>query len=204
MKKMLALMVCLGLLGIAGSAAAYAPAITFEDLYPEKEAIAITIPDGYMGFSWANALCITKNYYSSQTGGLLHNYEVGTLGNVSMYAPEVSETAFLSFSIKSGSFDFNNAYITSAWESSANVTVTGWRSGSLIYSRDIITYNDKPYAFDFGWSDIDTVQVWSGNHIAIDNINSINAVPLPGAVLLLGTGLLCLAHYRRRKLTRRS
>jgi hypothetical protein len=189
MKKMLALMVCLGLLGIAGSGAAYATVITFEELYTGREAVAIPIPDGYMGFSW-DALCLTKYVFRGILGAGT-GYENGTIGNVSMYNPGAEP---VSFSVAIGSFDFRSAYITSAWSASANVTVEGWLGGAKIYSSDITTYNDRAYAFDFGWSNIDTVKFLSGNIIVVDNITT---VPLPGAIVLLGSGLLPLLGWRR-------
>ena len=59
MKKMLALMVCLSLLGIAWSAAAYARVITFEDLYPGNET-AGDIPSGYEGLTWGGSYWVTE------------------------------------------------------------------------------------------------------------------------------------------------
>ena len=49
-------------------------------------------------------------------------------------------------------------------------------------------------------------QAWGNSQVTISNlsISEVSAVPLPGAVFLFGSGLLRLAHYRRRKLASHS
>lgn len=192
MKKMLALIMCLSLLGIAGSAAAYAPVFTFEDLDPgpgvETDGV---IPAGYHGFTWnADSYWITK-YFESDTG-----YEYGTFGHVSLYTAYARPVSFSS----STPFDFNSAYITTAWVNSETVTVEGWLAGSKIHTSIITTHNDQAYWFSFNWTGVDMVRIIPANnnmgHIAIDNING-GAVPLPGTVALLGSGLLSLLGWRR-------
>jgi hypothetical protein len=186
MKKLIVLACCLSILAGAGMAAAgFAPVFTFEDLDPGYEASDIPIPSPYHGFTFsASALGITK-YELPGTG-----YEYGTIGRVSMY------TAYANpISILDGLWDFNNAYITAAWDATETVTVEGWLSGVKKYTQDIVTHNDKAYGFSFNFKDIDTVVFTPhGNQLAIDNIN---AIPVPPTVWLLGSGLLGLVGWRR-------
>jgi hypothetical protein len=168
--------------------------LTFEDLYPGSQT-AGDIPDNYQGFEWSYPSHWITKYSIPGTG-----YEYGTIGNVSLF----TGTAHISFSVKGGSFDFNNAYITAALESNVNVNVQGWLSGTKMYEIIILThnnvYNEAPYWFSFNFTNIDTVKFLpNANHIVVDNIslNNINLVPLPCTVLLLGSGLLGLVGWRR-------
>lgn len=78
-----------------------------------------------------------------------------------------------------GSFNFDGAYITAAWDNTEQVTIEGCKDGSLKYTQTITTHNDNAYWFDFNFIDVDTVCfIPHGSHLAIDNItyNSVKEV----------------------------
>jgi len=202
MKKSLVLLwIAFFVLGLCGLNSAHAQLIlTFEDLYPGYET-ADFLPSNYMGFTWdPNSAWITKNFWPGS------GYDYGTIGNVSLFTNWAADISY-----SNGTFSLYDAYITAAWNSGQDVTVEGWRSGSLVYSNTIITSWDGPYHWDFNFRNVD--QVWFkpgdlgtnaglggwGEFIAIDNINM---VPEPATILLLASGLLGLgvvARFRRKK-----
>ena len=61
-------------------------------------------------------------------------------------------------------FDFNNAYITAAYDDTETVTVIGLLLDDIIYSSTITTYkitdldNPQPYWFNFNFTGVDTVR----------------------------------------------
>jgi hypothetical protein len=135
----------------------------FEDLYPGFESEGY-IPAGYQGFSWnALALWITKyRYPGSRTG-----YEYGTFGNASLVTGR-AETVSISHD---DSFSFGGCYLTSAWDSSQFVTVSGYKSGSLKYEQTVLAIRSSAIWFDFDFSDIDTLYIDPELlHVCIDNL----------------------------------
>ncbi|MDD5132406.1 MAG: PEP-CTERM sorting domain-containing protein [bacterium] len=192
MKKLFVLLLCLVSLATSVVAAS-AMVIDFESLYPGYEAQDIAIPSGYQGFNWSQAVLGITKYEIPGSG-----YEYGTIGNASIYTGWANDISF-----SNGSFDFNGAYITAAWDVTESVVVEGWKNSSLLYSNTITTYNDKAYWFDFNFDDVDTV--WfkpSGNHLCIDNITvneGVAPIPEPGTMMLLGTGLAGMLALRRKR-----
>jgi len=198
MKKLLSVFAAIVLvLGMAGVAKALV--LDFEDLYPGYESYG-PIPSGYKGFNWSSkAYWITDKYHPGS------GYDYGTIGNVSLFTAYAAD-----ISMSDGYWDFNGAYITAAWNTGQDVTVEGWRDGSLIYSTTIIISYNGPYWFDFNYENIDTV--WFrpgdsgtnaglggyGHHIVIDNID-VTPIPEPATLFLLGSGLIGLAGIGRRK-----
>ena len=188
MKRMRKTLILVGVAIVVCLANVNAAVLTFEDLDPGYETYA-KLPAGYGGFNWnSSAYWITK-YYHPGSG-----YDYGTIERVSAFTAGAQD-----ISMSNGTFDFNGAYITAAWDATENVVVEGWQGGSKIYDTTIVTHNDAPYWFDFNWSDVDTV--WfrpGGSHIAIDNI-TYNNIPEPTSLFLLGAGLLALARSARRR-----
>lgn len=194
MKKLVAILVCLGMFAFAGAAGA--TVIDFEDLYTGSNPNGL-IPSSYAGFNWSS-----YSYWITKGDILDSGFEYGTVGNVSLYTGGGND-----ISMSGGYFDFIGAYITAGWNTSQDVTVEGWRDGSLAYSTTIMTYNDGPYWADFNFSGVDTI--WfrpgdlgtSGHHIVIDNItfNEASHSPEPTTLLLFGSGLAGIGLFGRKR-----
>ncbi len=194
-------------LTIFGSAtAANAAVLTFEDLYPGYEGYAGFSSTSYGGFTWGAS---TTNSGEPSTAWITKyaipgsGYEYGTIGTTSILSWWASDISMSS----STNFDFNGAYITSAWQGTETVDVEGWDDGTLVYSTTITTHNNAAYWFTFNYTDIDTV--WfnqnggDGGHIDIDNItyseSTSSTVPEPATLMLIGAGFAGIALTRRLK-----
>ncbi len=148
------------LLAAVGSTASV-DVLDFEDLDPGYETFQ-PIPTGYQGFSWSSFSSMLLTEYAVRNTG----YEYGTVGRVGLFTRWGWDV-----SLSGGMFDFSGAYITSAWDSTEQVVVEGWRDGSLVYTETITTHNDQAYWFDFSFTNIDTL--WFkplGQQIVIDDI----------------------------------
>lgn len=159
------------------------------------------IPDGYGGFTWSDD-------FSLINGGNYHpgsGYDTGTVSG--------EYTAFNSWendvSIENGTFTWNGAYFTAAWNNGLNITVEGWAGGSMVYTNTVVVNTTGPTWFDFNYENIDTVMFSSsggtnagyggyGTHFAMDNFTYNASVPEPSTLLLMGSGMAGLALFRRK------
>lgn len=146
-----------------------AKVLDFEDLYPGFET-ANLIPSGYRGLNWSSySAFITKNYLPG-TG-----YDVGTFGRVSLFTGYAVAIEFGS----AKTFDFNGAYITSAWDSTNQVTVLGYRAGVVVYSNVVTARNSVATWFALNFKDVDRIVMDPlGSHIVIDNLTFTEKVLL--------------------------
>ena len=181
----------------------WAAVIDFEDIQAGKP--YGDLPTGYAGFNWSTYLWhydpyILQIQYPEIVGS---GYDLGVLEHKAIF------TAYCmpgSMSAISGKFNFEGAYITSAWRESEDVIVEGWSGGSLMYSRTVTTHNDAPYWFDFDFNNFDKVIFNPGEppgcpsrgHLVIDNIKT-STVPEPATMALFGIGGLVTAFARRKK-----
>jgi hypothetical protein len=145
------------------------------------------IGNGYGGLNWSNF------YVAYKDDKLGTGYDYGTVSG--------SYTAFNGFawpasvSIASGTFDFNGAWLTSAWYDQA-VQVDGYLHGVLQDSQVVSLFTTVPQWFDFNFMGIDTLTFTSlaspdPSQFVMDDFTFTQAVPLPGAVVLgfLGLGV---------------
>ena len=190
---------CLACLSVSLNAAI----IDFEDLYDgmDKNGIGMSvIPAGYQGLSWSENFgaypvdLVPRIIGEGFGNGLIGNVAVSTLG------PENENQVVIS---SENEFDFNGAYITSAFKENQDVWVFGYKDDVLLYYEIVFTSYlpaSNPFSFDF--QGIDKLVITPGlggksyrsdiynNHIVIDDIDIV--VPEPMTFCLLAAGGLAI------------
>jgi len=195
MKKLAAVIGLLVLLS-AFVVPAGATLITFDDL--------TGVPLNYSGFTWYNF-----GYYygaAAPTGSGYYN------GMVSSPIVVYNGNGYDAYISDDTTFTFNSAYFSAAWNTGLNIDIAGLLNDELVYFQTIVVNPTGATLFTFNWTGIDelyfqsyggtdTVEGGFGTHFVMDNLTvneSTSTVPLPGAVWLLGSGLLGLAGFRKK------
>lgn len=187
-----------------------ADVIDFEDLYASypSNVSEMHLPDGYHGFNWSDNTWVinAKDFYDDA------NWGEGTLGNVSIFGGLDNNSFPVGLNTSEpGSFNFESAYITSAYAGvhnnsgdliapeAYNVTVEGWQNGSLKYTQAVnVTGFKNEFAFEY--CDIDTLwfkpELNTASQIVIDNIQYSRNQPVPesSSMLLFSIGLLIFSY----------
>ncbi len=182
--------------------------IDFEDLYAgmDKDSTdMMAIPVGYQGLNWSDNFGVYPvDQVSNITG---EGYGNGLIGNaaVSTQGPESGNQVVISSEYE---FDFNGAYITSAFKENQDVWVFGYKGDVLLYYEIVFaTYlpTSNPFTFDF--QGIDKLVITPGfggksyqsdlfnNHIIIDNIDIYVPEPMVLSMLSIGGFLI----FRRQR-----
>ena len=107
----------------------------------------------------------------------------------------------VTISAPNGTFDFIGASFTGGW-GTVTVDAEGYSGNNLIYTQSETAYNGSPTWYDFNFMGIDRlVFIGYGDNTdyAVDNFTyNLNPVPEPTTMLLLGSGLISLAGFRRK------
>lgn len=190
-----------------GTTGARATTLTFDDLTSEAN-----ISTAYNGLIFSN-MAVKLKSLSFPSG-----YVNGTVsGNSSIYNNLGLGASFSATNF--GTFTLNDFYLTAAVNNGLEVDVTGSLGGNTLYSKTFFVSTTSPTLELVDWAGIDTVSFSSsggtldptaglhyvtGAQFVIDNVRinealtPVGAVPEPGTLALLGTGLASLAAMRRR------
>jgi hypothetical protein len=102
--------------------------------------------------------------------------------------------------IGTGTFTWNSAYFK-AQSAGTYFQFNGYNNGSKLYSTAILSISTiAPQQIIFNWSGIDEIRFvrQGGDMIAMDDFVYTPTVPIPGAVWLLGSGLIGIVGVRRK------
>jgi hypothetical protein len=193
---------------IAVSQPASAVVLTFDDL-PDPGAGLSSVPNGYGGLNWSNM------GYMDPAARIAGGTNVPGYLNGTVSQPDVAFNGGGTLAVVSdGTFTFNGAYLTGAWNDNLNVTVIGKLGAAQLYSQTVVVNTQTPTFFNFNYVGIDTLNFsssggtphgftgGSGTQFAMDNF-TINNVPEPSSVALLSVGAIGLAITARRRTRKR-
>ncbi|OPY84403.1 MAG: hypothetical protein A4E72_02261 [Syntrophus sp. PtaU1.Bin208] len=203
MKKLLVVL-CIFVASFALSGMARAFELDFDDLSNNLT----SVPDGYGGYHWSQFKNLDATDSKYKNSGYLAS--VVSLKNV-IYNDKAQDASVSADT----PFIFNGAYYTAAWKNGLHVSVTGYRSNSVVGSDEFVVSAYAPTWHSPSWSGaVDMLTFHSyggegvtgyggfGNHFAMDNFSVASAVPLPPSLFLLAPGLLGISIIRRRRLSR--
>lgn len=181
--------VCIALIGImAMASAASADVATFDDITTGPW---VNIPNGYHGFEWDTFAVVDGAGEQPGTG-----YETGIVSGKYVAYNKWAEVA----TVSDGMFDFNGAFLTSAWIPSLPVQVDGYLAGNPIYSRIVVVNDSGPTWVQFDFLGVDRLRFGSLDlsQFVMDDFTYSNVIPAPGAVLLGAIGLGMVGWLKRR------
>ena len=205
MKRVFVALMGTVLFTVATTGAVHASTLTFDDI-----GIGGSIPNGYGGLQWSPAahyLAWSDNPAFFAGSGYANGVVSGAY--VAYNSDDQVISAF------GPTFDFNSVYLTAAWNTGLNSTVTGQLGMTTLYSQTVVVNTTAPTLFAFNYLGIDRVTFSSfggisdlfpqfgdeGNHFVIDNmtINETVTVPDAGSALaMFGLGMLGLGAVRRK------
>ncbi|MEH1858950.1 MAG: PEP-CTERM sorting domain-containing protein [Nostoc sp.] len=186
--------------GTLGTGQAQALVLTFDDLPAPEFDYGSPIPNGYGGLNWDNFNYLTTPNYSINPSGYIY----GTVSSPNVAYNSFGNPATVStVSLGSGQFDFNSAYLTTAWNNGLDILVEGFSGGITKYATTVTVDTTSPRLFNFDFLGIDSLKFTSsggvdvgyggfGTEIVLDNF-TYNSETVPEPTTLLG--LLTVASF---------
>jgi hypothetical protein len=190
-----AMLCALGLASLALPAAAAVQVLTFDDiaLQPTQPRL---MPAGYGGFNWSRGFATYNTSLAYPTSG----YKIGTFSpdNVAYVFGRQTST----MSSASGLFTFFGAYMTSASIPNGSVDVKGMAAGHVLYDVTVAVSNAAARWVKLDFAGVDSVSFAPAtDNLVLDNV-TVEPVPEPESLALLGLGLGGLLLRRRLLLPR--
>jgi hypothetical protein len=127
----------------------------------------LEIPNGYGGLNWSYWVAANNRFYDG------YGYINGTVSGDFIAYNSSGVPATIS---RAEPFDFLGTYVTAAWprgETDGNVTVQGWRNGSVVYEDTFRLWNAGGVYFQADYQQVDKVTFSHSvyERIVLDNVS---------------------------------
>ena len=114
------------------------------------------VSDGYHGFNWRQPDGTTLTSIDGDTYAIASGYNVATADSGSMAAYSWQGPITITRT-DGGDFFFDKVSLTSAWEASQSLTVSGWNDGVLVGTVTLNITDTAETLLDVDWGAIDTL-----------------------------------------------